>query len=209
MPKIEVYNLNRENVGEIELSESVFATHVNQALMYDVLKAQLASRRSGTAKTKTRSEVAGSTRKLYRQKGTGRARHGSVRSPVMAGGGVAHGPKPRNYSYRPPRKMRLGAICSALSLKYKERELTIVDSFDLNEIKTKELARVLDVLKVGEGSLIVDSNENQKLRLSARNLVLHQVLPPEGVNLYDLLRHRHLILTKESVSKLEARYSKV
>lgn len=208
MPKIEVYNLKRESVGEIELSDSVFAADINQGLIYDVLKAQMASRRSGTSKTKTRSEVAGSTRKLYRQKGTGRARHGSIRSPVMAGGGVAHGPKPRDYSYRPPRKMRMGAMRSALSLKLKESTLTIVDSFELDEIKTKALANVLDMLNVGEGALIVDSGENQKLRLSARNLMLHQVLPPEGVNLYDLLRHRHLILTKESVSKLEARYSK-
>jgi large subunit ribosomal protein L4 len=206
MPKVEVYNLKREPIGEIELADAIFAVDVNQDVIYEVLKAQLASRRAGSAKTKTRSEVSGASKKLYRQKGTGRARHGTIRAPTMVGGGVAHGPRPRSYAYRPPRKMRIGAICSALSLKLKENALTIVDAFELDEIKTKTLSNVLDTLKVGDGSLIIDANGNQKLRLSARNLALHQVLPPEGVNLYDLLRHKHLVLTKEAVTALEARF---
>jgi large subunit ribosomal protein L4 len=206
MPKIAVFNLKRKTVGEIELSDAVFAASVNEKVIYDVLKAQLLSRRSGTAKIKGRSEVAGSSRKLFRQKGTGRARRGSVGAPILVGGGKAHGPQPRSYAYKPPRKMRLGALRGALSLKLQEGHLTIVDAFDLKEIKTRVLSDVLKELKVEDGSLIVDVNGNQKLRLSARNLQGHQVLPPEGVNLYDVLRHKHLILTKEAVAPLEARF---
>jgi large subunit ribosomal protein L4 len=207
MAKVALYNLKRESVGEIDLADTVFGADVNEDLIYDVLKAQLASRRQGTAKTKVRSEVAGSTRKIYRQKGTGRARHGSIRAPIFVGGGKAHGPQPRSYAYRPPRKMRLGALCSALSLKLKEGNLTIVDSFDLGQIKTKDLMQVIQALQIQRGSLIVDQNGNDKLRLSARNLADHQVLPPEGVNLYDLLRHPHLVLTKAAVVALEERFA--
>lgn len=207
MAKVALYNLKRESVGEIDLADTVFGADVNEDLIYDVLKAQLASRRQGTAKTKVRSEVAGSTRKIYRQKGTGRARHGSIRAPIFVGGGKAHGPQPRSYAYRPPRKMRLGALCSALSLKLKEGNLTIVDSFELGQIKTKDLMQVIQALQIQRGSLIVDQNGNDKLRLSARNLDDHQVLPPEGVNLYDLLRHPHLVLTKAAVVALEERFA--
>jgi large subunit ribosomal protein L4 len=206
MAKIEVYDLERKKVGELELAQDVFHAPINEALLYEVVKAQLASRRSGTAKAKNRAEVAGSTRKIYKQKGTGRARHGGIRAPVFVGGGKAHGPLPRDYSYRPPRKMRQGAVRSALSLKVKEGKLTIVDSFDLKEVKTKMLNQVLDKLKVGTSSLIVDGKDNSKLRLSTRNLAKHHFLPPEGVNLYDLLRHEHLVLTKQAVEALQNRY---
>jgi len=208
MAKVQVYNLKRESVGELELADDVFGADVNEALIYDVLKAQLASRRSGSASTKTRSDVAGSTRKLYRQKGTGAARHGSIRAMTYVGGGKAHGPKPRSYAYEPPRKMRQGAIRSALSLKLKEGTLTIVDKFDLGEIKTKALAGVLKALQVDKGSLIVDAVGNEKLRLSARNLPKASFLPPEGVNLYDVLRHPHLVLTKDAVAALQTRLQK-
>lgn len=207
MAKVSVYNLKREAVGELELDDQVFGTEVNEGLIYDVLKAQLASRRAGTAKTKVRSEVAGSTRKLYRQKGTGNARHGSIRAALYVGGGKAHGPVPRSYAYRPPRKMRRGAMCSALSLKLKEGNLTVVDSFELPEIKTKHLASTLKDLQVRR-SLIVDSKDNETLRLSVRNLPKNQFLPPEGVNLYDVLRYEHLILTKSAVNALESRFRK-
>ncbi len=206
MAKIEVYDLKRKKVGEFELAQEVFYAPINEALLYEVVKAQLASRRSGTAKAKNRAEVSGSTRKIYKQKGTGRARHGGIRAPVFVGGGKAHGPLPRDYSYRPPRKMRLGAVRSALSMKVKEGKLTIVDSFELSEIKTKALNQVLDALKVSTGSLIVDGKDNANLRLSTRNLTKHQFLPPEGVNLYDLLRHEHLVLTKQAVEVLQERY---
>ena len=208
MAKVKVYNLKRESVGELELADDVFGAEVNEALLYDVLKAQLASRRAGSASTKTRSDVAGSTRKLYRQKGTGAARHGSIRAMTYVGGGKAHGPKPRSYAYEPPRKMRQGAIRSALSLKLKEGSLTVVDKFELGEIKTKALAGVLKTLQVDTGSLIVDAVGNEKLRLSIRNLPKASYLPPEGVNLYDVLRHPHLVLTKDAVAALQTRLQK-
>lgn len=205
MAKLPVYNLKRESIGEITLSDDVFGREVNQDLLYEVVKSQLASRRGGNAKTMNRSEVTGTTKKMYKQKGTGNARHGDRKAPNFVGGGQAHGPVPRSYAYRPTRKMRQGALTSALSLKVQEGALTIVDSFDLSEIKTKALSGVLAALKVDRGSLIVDAIGNQNLRLSARNLSDHQVLPPEGVNIYDVLRHPHLVLTKSAAQALEAR----
>jgi large subunit ribosomal protein L4 len=205
MAKVAVYNLSRQSVGEIELPDEVFGTDVNEGLLYDVLKAQLASKRAGTHSSKNRSEVRGSTKKLYRQKGTGRARHGSITSPVFVGGGKAHGPVPRDYSYRPPRKMRMGALKSALSLKLKEGRLIVLEDFALSEIKTKKLAQILSTLEVGKSSIIVDEKTNQNLRMSVQNLRTHQFLPPEGVNLYDLLRHEHLVVTKSAVEALSAR----
>jgi len=205
MPKVKVYNLSKKGVGEIHLADSVFDATVNESLLYDVLKAQLASQRKGAASAQTRAEVSATKRKMYKQKGTGSARHGSKRAPIFVGGGTVHGPKPRDFGYRPPRKMRLGALKSALSLKLREGQLLIVENFELAEIKTKKLAEVLEKLEVNGGALIVDGKENEKLRLSARNLQGHSVLPPEGVNLYDLLRHEHLVLTQNAVQALEAR----
>ena len=206
MAKISIYNLQKKAVGELELSDAVFGVEVNEALIYDVLKAQLASKRSGNAKVKRRPEVAGSTRKLYRQKGTGAARHGAIRASHYVGGGKAHGPEPRDYSYRPPRKMRAGALVSALSLKLKQGNLMIVYKFDLSEIKTKKVAEILKVLASGT-ALVVDGKANDNLRISVRNLAQSQYLPPEGVNLYDVLRHEHLILTKDAVAELQTRLS--
>ena len=205
MPKVKVYNLRREESGEIDLADEVFATEVNEALLYDIVKAQLASRRAGTAKTKGRAEVRGSARKLYKQKGTGRARHGSIRAQQFVGGGKAHGPVPHSYAYRPTRKMRLGALRSALSLKLAEGCLTVVSDFALSEVKTKALAQVLSALNGAKSSLIVDVDSNDKLRLSARNLADHQFLPPEGVNVYDLLRYEHLVLTKDAAAAIQKR----
>ena len=204
MPKVKVHNLSGKGVGEIELSDAVFDATVNEAVLYDVLKAQLASKRKGAASAQTRAEVSATSRKMYKQKGTGNARHGSRRAPIFVGGGTVHGPKPRDFGYRPPRKMRLGALKGALSLKLREGKLQVVDNFELAEIKTKKLVEVLGKLKVDKGALIVDG-DNDKLRLSARNLQNHSVLPPEGVNLYDLLRHEHLVLTQTAVEALEAR----
>lgn len=207
MPKVKVYNLRREESGEIELADEVFGTEVNEALLYDIVKAQLASRRAGTAKTKGRAEVRGSSRKLYKQKGTGRARHGSIRAQQYVGGGKAHGPTPHSFAYRPTRKQRLGALKSALSLKLQEGCLTVVSDFQLAEIKTKGLSQVLETLNVAKGSLLVDVNGNDNLRLSARNLPNHQFLPPEGVNVYDLLRFKHLVLTKDAAAAIQKRCS--
>jgi len=194
-----------KSVGEVELSDEIFGAQVNEDLFYEVLKAQLASRRQGSANTKNRSVVAGTTHKLYRQKGTGGARHGNKKAPSFVGGGRAHGPKPRSYAYRPPRKMRLGALRSALSLKLQEGRLLVIDDFTLEAVKTKRLASVLGTLEVNKSAIIVDDASNENLRLSARNLPKHQFLPPEGVNLYDLLRHEHLVVTKQAVEALQAR----
>jgi large subunit ribosomal protein L4 len=208
MAKVNVYNLKRESVGQLDLADDVFGAEVNEALLYDVLKAQLASRRSGSASTKSRSDVSGSTRKLFKQKGLGQARHGAIRAMNFVGGGTAHGPKPHSFAYKPPRKMRAGAIRSALSLKLQEGALTVVDKFELSEIKTKGLAFVLKALQVDKGSLIVDAAGNDNLRLSVRNLAASMYLPPEGVNLYDVLRHPHLVLTKDAVAALQTRLQK-
>ncbi len=205
MAKINIVDMSSKPVGELDLSDEVFAADVNEDLLYEVLKAQLHSKRHGAASTKNRAEVSGSSRKIVRQKGTGGARHGTKRAPVFVGGGAAHGPRPHSFTYKPPRKMRLGALRSALSLKLRDGQLVVVDSFELAEIKTKKLASVLGALDVDGSSLIVDSKDNDKLRLSARNLASHQFLPPEGVNLYDLLRHEHLVVTKDAVAALEAR----
>ena len=204
MAKVSVYNLDKQQVGEFELSDAIFGAEVNEALIYDVLKAQLASRRAGTAKVKIRAEVSGSTRKLYRQKGTGAARHGGIRASHYVGGGKAHGPQPRDYSYRPPRKMRAGALVSALSLKLKQGQLVVLDTFELSEIKTKRLQQILKTFNAGS-ALIVDALGNENLKLSARNLQKTQFLPPEGVNLYDVLRHENLVLTKNAATQLQNR----
>ncbi|HEX9295869.1 MAG TPA: 50S ribosomal protein L4 [Polyangiaceae bacterium] len=205
MPKVDVFNLKREKVGELDLSDDVFGAEIKEQLFYEVVKAQLASRRSGTAAAKERAAVSGSTKKIYRQKGTGRARHGSIRAPNFAGGGQAHPPKPRDWAYRPPRQMRIGALKSALSLFVKEGRLIVLDNIELAEIKTKALASVLDKLQVARKALVVDDKANEKLKLSLRNMEDHQYLPPEGVNVYDLLRHDHLVVSRDAAKALEAR----
>jgi large subunit ribosomal protein L4 len=205
MAKVDVYNLKREKVGSVDLADEVFAADVKEQLFHEVVVAQLASRRAGTHAAKERSAVAGSSKKIYKQKGTGRARHGSIRAPIFVGGGRAHPPKPQDWSYRPPRRVRVAALKSALSLILKEGRLTIVDSIDLGEVKTKKLAGVLVALQAGKKTLVVDDGGNQNLRLSIRNLEDKLFLPPEGVNVYDLLRHDHLVLSKGAIAALEAR----
>lgn len=207
MAKTTLYDLSRKKVGEIELSDDVFAAPVNQDLFYEVVKAQLASRRAGTHMAKERSAVAGSSKKIYRQKGTGRSRHGSIRAPTFVGGGKAHGPVPRSYAYRPPRKMRIQALKSALSMFLRDGRLIVLKDFKLEGIKTKVLAGVLATLQVGKKALMVDAGDNETLRLSARNLEDHLFLSPEGVNVYDLLRHDSLLCTEKAVRALEARCS--
>jgi large subunit ribosomal protein L4 len=205
MAKVDVYNLKREKVGSVDLADEVFGADVKEQLFHEVVVAQLASRRAGTRAAKERSAVAGSSKKIYKQKGTGRARHGSIRAPIFVGGGRAHPPKPQDWSYRPPRRVRVAALKSALSLILKEGRLTIVDSIDLGEVKTKKLAGVLVTLQAGKKTLVVDDGGNTSLRLSIRNLENKLFLPPEGVNVYDLLRHDHLVLSKGAIKALEAR----
>jgi large subunit ribosomal protein L4 len=205
MATFDVFNMQREKVGSIDLSDEVFGAEVREHLFYEVVKAQLASKRQGTQCAKNRSAVSGSTKKLYKQKGTGRARHGSIRAPVFVGGGQAHPPRPRDWAYEPPRKVRALALTSALSKFGKEGRLLVVDRFDLPEIKTKRLVEVLETLKADTKTLVVDSPANEKLRLSIRNCKEHQFLPPEGVNVYDLLRYDTLILSKDAAKALEQR----
>jgi large subunit ribosomal protein L4 len=203
--KTKVFNLKNESVGEIDLSDDIFGAEVNEDLLYDVLKAQLASKRQGSAAAKNRAAVAGTRKKVYKQKGTGNARHGTKQAPLYVGGGRAHPPKPRSYAYRPTRKMRQGALKSALSLRAKEGRLMVVENFELDAIKTKALANILSALEVGT-AVLIDQSDNTNLKLSARNLQGRMVLPPEGINLYDLLRHDHIIVTKDAVSAIEARF---
>ncbi|MGH7436792.1 MAG: 50S ribosomal protein L4 [Polyangiaceae bacterium] len=205
MATFDVFNMNREKVGSIDLADEVFGAEVKEHLFYEVVKAQLASKRQGTQAAKNRSAVSGSTKKLYKQKGTGRARHGSLRAPVYVGGGQAHPPRPRDWSYEPPRRVRAQALTSALSKFGKEGRLLVVEQFDLPEVKTKKLVDALETLKAKAKTLVVDSGENDKLRLSIRNCKTHQFLPPEGVNVYDLLRHDTLILSKRAAKELERR----
>lgn len=203
--KVSVYNLKREPVGEVELSDEVFGCEVKKQLLYEVTKAQLASRRAGTQATKERSAVAGTAKKLYRQKGTGRARQGGARAPHRVGGGMAHALAPRDHSYRPPRRVRVGALKSALSLFAQEGRLLVVDQLQLPETKTKALVTTLGTLQVEGTSLVVDDAKNDTLVRSIRNLRDHHFLPPEGLNVYDLLRHEHLVVTKDAVRAIEER----
>lgn len=207
MATVDVYNLKREKVGTVDLADEVFAAEVKEHLFYEVVKAQLASARQGTASAKNRAAVSGSTKKLYKQKGTGNARHGSKRAPVFVGGGQAHPPRPRDWSYRPPRQVRLGALRSALSKFAKEGRLVVVDRFELPQIKTKGVLEALTTLKTDRKTLVVDVAANENLRLSIRNCQDHQFLPPEGVNVYDLLRHDTLVLSKDAAKALETRLS--
>lgn len=205
MAKVDVFNLKREKVGEIELSDEVFAAEIREHLFHEVVVSQLASRRAGTSAAKERAAVQGSSKKIYKQKGTGRARHGSIRAPIFVGGGRAHPPKPQDWSYRPPRRVRLSALKGALSLLVKEGRFTVVDKLDFAEVKTKSVASALGDLKAGKSNLVVDDAANQILRLSIRNMKSNNFLPPEGVNVYDLLRHDHLVVSKDALKALEAR----
>ncbi|MCX7808156.1 MAG: 50S ribosomal protein L4 [Deltaproteobacteria bacterium] len=206
MPTISLYNLQREIVGEIELPSDFFAPEVNQAILHEVVCAQLASRRSGNACTKRRSEVNHTTRKVYKQKGTGAARHGDMAAPLFVGGGKAHGPKPRDYSFRPPRKVRIGALRSALTLKLQGGKLWVLDSFEIDTIKTKRVVEIIRRFDFVPSVLIVERKDNENLRLSARNLPTCLFLPPEGLNVYDILRHEHLVLTKGVIPDLAKRF---
>src|SRR5579862_6352740 len=165
MPKVDVLDLNNQKVGEVELADAVFGAEVNEDLLYESVRHYLAGKRAGTHKTKTRSEVAGSGKKLWKQKGTGRARMGSVRSPVWRHGGIVHGPVPRDYSYKLPRKMVLGALRSALSAKVRDGELKVVHEFSLADHKTKTAMNALANVATGRTVLVVDNGENRNLQL--------------------------------------------
>src|ERR1700732_3012906 len=202
MTTVDVIDLNNTKVGSIELADAVFAAPVNQNLLYEAVRHHLAGTRRGTASTKTRHEVAGSGKKLWKQKGTGRARMGSIRSPLWRHGGTTHGPQPRDYSYHLPKKMQLGALRSALSAKLRDGELRVVREFTISEAKTKLMRKTLDALEIARTVLLVDNTENRNLELSSRNLQGVKLVASRDVNVYDLLGHQQVLLTEAAAKKL-------
>lgn len=204
MPTVKIHNTNGEVVGELELSDAVFGAEVKPHLHWEIVKAQLAARRQGTHATKTRSHVSGTTKKVYRQKGTGNARHGSRKAPTFVGGGVSHGPQPRSYAYKVPKKVRRAALCSALSTRFANGELMVVDGFSFEAPKTRVAARTLAKLGASN-SLVVSATEDAALHLSVRNLPTVKYIRAEGVNVYDVLKYDRLVLTVDSARALEAR----
>jgi large subunit ribosomal protein L4 len=204
MPVIDVQNITGKQISQVELADDVFNVPVKSSVLHEVVTMQLANRRSGTAAVKHRSDVRGSGKKLFRQKGTGRARRGNIKSPLLRGGGVVFGPDQRDYSYKPPKKVRKLALKMALSSKLSENELVVLDQFELDEIKTKKFVDVLKVLKL-ESALIVTDKHNDHLELSSRNVPDVKVLRNEGLNVYDILKHRMLVLLEPAVKNIEGR----
>jgi large subunit ribosomal protein L4 len=202
MPVVDVFDLNNQKVGELELADEVFAAEVNEHLLYEAVRHYLACQRRGTHKTKTRGEVSGGGRKPWRQKGTGRARHGSIRSPLWRHGGTVHGPVPRDYSYRLPRKMLLGALRSALSAKLRDGELKVIRSFDLPDHKTRTMKAVLERLQAAKTVLLVDNDSNRNLILGSRNLPGVTLVSSRELTTYDLLGHQQVLLSEAAAKKL-------
>jgi large subunit ribosomal protein L4 len=208
MPTVDVVDLNNQKVGQVELADDVFGAEVNNDLLYEAVRQYQAGLRAGTHKTKVRSEVAGSGKKLWKQKGTGRARVGSVRSPIWRHGGTVHGPQPRDYSYKLPRKMLLGALRSALSAKVRDGELKVVNEFNLGDHKTKNAMNSLAKLEAGRTVLVVDNSENRNLLLSLRNLKGVTLMPTREVNPYHLLGHKSVLLSEAAARKFSEALAK-
>jgi len=202
MPSVDVIDLSNTKVGSLDLADAVFAAPVNDALLYEAVRHYMAGKRAGTAKTKTRHEVSGSGKKLWRQKGTGRARMGSIRSPLWRHGGTTHGPQPRDYSYKLPRKMLLGALRSALSAKLRDGELAVVQAFNMGDHKTKTMAGVLKTLEAKKTVLLVDNGDNPNLTRGAGNLKGIKVVASKDVNVYDLLGHQRVFMSEAAARKL-------
>jgi large subunit ribosomal protein L4 len=203
MPTVKVRNLKNEEVGEVELSEAVFGAPLNEPLIHAAVRNYMANARQGTSATKTRGDVSGSGRKLWKQKGTGRARIASLRSPLWKGGGNAHGPQPRDWSYNLPKKMRQGALRSALSARVREGNVVVIEGWQLENPKTKELVSSLGSLGLAGKTLIVDSLDNRNLLLSSRNVRRTKVVNSFGLNIYDLLYHETLVLSRSAAKELE------
>ncbi|MCX7816578.1 MAG: 50S ribosomal protein L4 [Syntrophales bacterium] len=202
MPVAPVYNINHEKVKDIELSDQIFGAEINEAVIYEVVKMQQACKRKGTASTKERGEVSGGGRKPWRQKGTGRARVGTIRSPLWRHGGTVFGPKPRDYSYRVPKKVRRLALISALSMKFKEDRMIILDDFPLDEIKTRKFREVIDRFGLDKALIVVDG-DRPVLDKSSRNLRNVKMLRAEGLNVYDLLKFDHVVFLEPAVKIVE------
>jgi large subunit ribosomal protein L4 len=207
MPTLEVRNLSNKKVGDVELADAVFGVALNEPLIHEAVRNYLANRRRGTSATKTRGNVSGSGRKLWKQKGTGRARIASIRSPLWKGGGNVHGPQPRDWSYQLPKKMRRGALRSALSERIREGNVIVVDDFAMKDVKTKGFISVMNTLGLATKekqtkTLIVDSLDNTNLILSSRNVQKTKVTNSYGLNIYDLIWHEKLVISKSAVQDL-------
>lgn len=204
MSTINIVNVNNERVGEIVLNDAIFNREVKEHILHEVVRMQRAARRSGNACTKTRIEVSGGGRKPWRQKGTGRARSGSRTSPVWRGGGVAFGPKPRDYSFKLNRKVKQQAVAMAISARFQEGNLIVMDAFSMERIKTKDFVGVMNVLDIGNGLIVTDS-ATENLTKSSSNVNGYKVLSSEGLNVYDILLHKKLILVQPVIESLEKR----
>lgn len=202
MATIDVFDLGKNRVGEMEISDSVFNSEVKEYLIHEALKIQLANRRAGTVAVKNRASVAGSGKKPFRQKGTGQARQGCKRAPQYPGGGVAFGPQPKTYAMSMNKKARKAAIRSALSFLFKESRMTVVSAFDLERISTKSFAGTLNGFSAARTLLVVEG-PNRNLELSARNIKDVKVLKPEGLNVFDIMKYRSIIFTQDAVRKVE------
>ena len=207
MPKVDVYDIKGKKVSDIELADSVFGIESNENIVHAVLVNYLANQRQGTQSTKTRAEVRGGGKKPWRQKGTGRARQGSIRAPQWIKGGIALGPKPRSYKYTVNKKEKRLAIKSVLSSKVIEKELTVVDKLELKEIKTKSMVKALTALKVEGKTLIIVPEKNTNVVMSARNIEGVKTITANNINVFDLLKYNNLILPVDTVKKLEEVYA--
>ncbi|WLD26319.1 50S ribosomal protein L4 [Clostridioides difficile] len=207
MPKLNVLNISGQNVGEIELSDSIFGVEVNGHVLYEVVKNQLANKRQGTQSAKTRAEVRGGGRKPWKQKGTGRARQGSTRSVQWVGGGVAFAPKPRSYKYTLPKKVRRLAMKSALSSKIQNSEVIVLDALNMDAPKTKEFAQILNNINAAKKALVVIADKNDNVIKSARNIEGVQTALVNTMNVYDILKYDSFIITTDAVKKVEEVYA--
>lgn len=202
MAVADVFDIQKKKVSQVDLNDAVFGAEVNEAVIYDVVKMQLASRRSGTASTKTRSDVSGGGKKPWRQKGTGRARAGSSRSPIWRSGGTVFGPHPKDYSYSMPKKMRKKALISVLSMKFKENKMVILRDFPMEKISTSVFQKVVDLFELKKALFVLGDNDVVLMK-SSRNIKNVKMVRSEGINVYDILNHEHLILLEPSVKKIE------
>lgn len=204
MPVLDVQNVKGKQISQVELADDIFSVPVKSSVLHEVVTMQLANRRAATAAVKHRSDIRGSRKKLYRQKGTGRARRGDIKSPLLRGGGVVFGPDGRKYKYQVPKKVKKLALKMALSSKLSAKELVVLDRFELEEIKTREFVGTLDALKL-ESALIVTDQKNENLEMSSRNVRGVKVLRSEGLNVYDILKYRTLVLLEPAVKNIEGR----
>ncbi len=204
MAVVDVQNQTGEKISQTDLNNAIFNINVKSSVMHEVVTMQLANRRSGSAAVKHRSDVRGSGRKLFRQKGTGRARRGNIKSPLLRGGGVVFGPDPKSYSYKIPKKVKRIALKMALSTKFQKNNLVVIDQFELEEIKTKEFLKVVNALNI-KNALIITDKKNKNLELSSRNIPNIKVLCSKGLNVYDILKYKKLILLKSSIEDIEGR----